>query len=235
MSAEELQDVRLLVGELVTNAIRHAGLGPEEEISVRVNASPAVVWGEVCDPGVGFEAPSPCPKPSPDQESGWGLYILEQLSQRWGVERREGLNCVWFKLRRGFLWAPRREEATELSGSFSASVRKVEGIIVVETHGEAHLLGRDELRRVLEEAAKRAGGPTPRPIVVDLSGATYLDSIGVSVLVGSTARARERGGEVHIVARQGPCQRVLRTTGVDQVFRMHADLSSALDEATRRT
>lgn len=235
LSVQELEDVRLLVGELVTNAIRHAGLGPEEEIRVRVTASPRAVWGEVCDPGVGFEMSSARTKPRFDQGSGWGLYILQQISQRFGIERRDGLNCVWFELRRGFLRAPQREGATELLGSFSASVCDVGGILMVEARGEAHLLGRDKLREALEEAVRRSGGPAHHPIVVDLSGVTYLDSVGVSVLVGSTLRARERGGEVHVVARDGPCRRVLRTLKLDRVFRIHTDVASALEEAAGRT
>ncbi|MDP9440081.1 MAG: ATP-binding protein, partial [Actinomycetota bacterium] len=60
LGPEELQDARLLVSELVSNAVRHAGLGPEDELRLSVAASPEVVRGEVLDPGTkGFEPPRP--------------------------------------------------------------------------------------------------------------------------------------------------------------------------------
>ncbi len=55
---EKLEDVRLVVSELVTNSVRHAGLSPDERISLAVVISDGSVRGRVCDPGPGFEKPS---------------------------------------------------------------------------------------------------------------------------------------------------------------------------------
>ena len=93
-----LEDVRLVVSELVTNSVRHAGLSSDDEISVSVVVSGGTVRGRVCDPGPGFEKPSN-PRPRPDLSGGWGLPILERISDLWGVERngeQGGLVCVWF-------------------------------------------------------------------------------------------------------------------------------------------
>lgn len=68
--------------------------------------------------------------------------------------------------------------------------------------------------------------------MVDLSAVGFFDSGGVGVLVGATGRLRERGGEVRLVADEGPCSRVLGVTGLDRVFPVHPDLPSALKEAT---
>ena len=95
-----LEDVRLLVSELVTNSVRHAGLSAEEQITFSVTVSGGSVRGRVCDPGPGFEKPSK-PRPRPDLSGGWGLPILERISDRWGVERngrQGGLTCVWFEI-----------------------------------------------------------------------------------------------------------------------------------------
>lgn len=92
----KLEDVRLVVSELVTNSIRHAGLSPNERISLKVEASTESVRGKVCDPGPGFEAPSE-PRPRPDLRGGWGLPIVDRVSDRWGV-KRDGLMCVWFEI-----------------------------------------------------------------------------------------------------------------------------------------
>jgi anti-sigma regulatory factor (Ser/Thr protein kinase) len=93
---EKLEDVRLVVSELVTNSIRHAGLLPDDQILLRVVTWGGLVRGRVCDPGPGFEKPSE-PRPRPDFSGGWGLPIVERISDRWGVERNNQ-TCVWFEI-----------------------------------------------------------------------------------------------------------------------------------------
>jgi len=96
LPAEKLEDVRLVVSELVTNSILHAELSPDEQISLTVTVSGGAVRGRVCDPGAGFEVPSePCPRP--DMSGGWGLPIVETISDRWGIERDRHA-CVWFEI-----------------------------------------------------------------------------------------------------------------------------------------
>jgi anti-sigma regulatory factor (Ser/Thr protein kinase) len=93
---EKLEDVRLVVSELVTNSILHAGLSSDEQISLTVSVSASSVRGRVCDPGPGFDVASkPCPRP--DLRGGWGLPIVETISDRWGVERNKHA-CVWFEI-----------------------------------------------------------------------------------------------------------------------------------------
>ncbi len=92
----KLEDVRLVVSELVTNSVRHAGLSLAEQISLTVVISDGSVNGRVCDPGPGFEKPSE-PRPRTDWSGGWGLPIVERISDRWGVERN-GCACVWFEI-----------------------------------------------------------------------------------------------------------------------------------------
>lgn len=89
-------DVRLLVSELVTNSVQHAGVGPEESIAMRVRLLGDGVRIEVSDSGAGFDPPA---APPPDADTGWGLFIVEQLADSWGIER-SGEPCVWFEIRR---------------------------------------------------------------------------------------------------------------------------------------
>jgi anti-sigma regulatory factor (Ser/Thr protein kinase) len=91
---ERLADARLLVSELVANAIEH--VREEGEIELRVALHDDALRVEVIDPGPGFE---PAPRRADDPEdSGWGLHFLAQLADRWAVDREGGAR-VWFELR----------------------------------------------------------------------------------------------------------------------------------------
>jgi anti-sigma regulatory factor (Ser/Thr protein kinase) len=96
-----LGDVRLLVSELVTNSLRHAELGPEDSIVLVVGVDDATVRVEVADSGKGFEYAAP--PVDPQDVDGWGLYLVQTLSDRWGVDRAgdHGRTKVWFELDRG--------------------------------------------------------------------------------------------------------------------------------------
>jgi anti-sigma regulatory factor (Ser/Thr protein kinase) len=95
VSGQRLGDLRLLVSELVTNAIRHAGMTPEDSIRLAVRVADDNVRVEVADNGRGF-TPQSLPS-DPRRPSGWGLYLVEELAQRWGVEPGPPTR-VWFEL-----------------------------------------------------------------------------------------------------------------------------------------
>ena len=95
LTPRRLEDAQLLVSELVTNAIRHAGLDDDDVIKLVVVTGERALRIEVCDPGPGFEVEEP--QPDPTRPSGWGLYLVRELSDRWGVERDEA-TLVWFEL-----------------------------------------------------------------------------------------------------------------------------------------
>jgi anti-sigma regulatory factor (Ser/Thr protein kinase) len=85
--------LRLLVSELVTNAVRHSGMeGGRVVLGLTVDEGLAHV--EVTDVGPGFE-PSADP---PGPESGWGLFLVQRLADRWGVVTSPDETRVWFDL-----------------------------------------------------------------------------------------------------------------------------------------
>lgn len=91
-----LDDVKLLVSELVTNSVRHTGPDPNSWVAVRLRILSNVIRAEITDPGLGFVREA---RPAPrDQESGRGLYLVDLISDRWGVER-DGITRVWFEIR----------------------------------------------------------------------------------------------------------------------------------------
>lgn len=92
---DTLEDVRFLVNELVTNSIRHGRVGTDDTVRLSVRMLDDVLRVEVKDRGEGFE-PGRRTKVSP-QDSGWGLYLVERIADRWGVDT--GDRCtVWFEV-----------------------------------------------------------------------------------------------------------------------------------------
>ena len=84
----------LLTSEVVTNSIRHAGLGERDRIVLAARLAPDFVRVEVRDPGPGFD---------PDIRhgaGGYGLRMLDMLASRWGVDRAENGCRVWFEVDR---------------------------------------------------------------------------------------------------------------------------------------
>ena len=85
-------DAKLLVSELVTNSVKYGGGGP---VTLEVTSDePNSMRVEVIDQGVGF-VPVARSKPKTDV-GGWGLHLVEELSDRWGVY--DGSTHVWFEI-----------------------------------------------------------------------------------------------------------------------------------------
>lgn len=73
-------DVSLLVTELVTNAVRHGGAANDRPLH-------------------NFEPPAP--PTSGDESGGWGLFLVDQVAERWGVCPAPAGTCFWFEMPAG--------------------------------------------------------------------------------------------------------------------------------------
>jgi anti-sigma regulatory factor (Ser/Thr protein kinase) len=89
-----METLRLLVTELVSNSVRHAN---SQTVMLRVLVGRSVVLTEVTDEGPGFD---PNGSRAPGSESGWGLFLVERLAHRWGVNADTDVTRVWFELQR---------------------------------------------------------------------------------------------------------------------------------------
>jgi len=87
-------DVKLLVSELVSNSVKYGGDG---QVTLQITTrGPRRLRVEVIDKGAGFV---PLARDRPMTEAGgWGLHLVQTLSDRWGV--REGSTLVWFEIAR---------------------------------------------------------------------------------------------------------------------------------------
>jgi serine/threonine-protein kinase RsbW len=92
LDAEHTETLRLLISELVTNAVRHGGHGEPVELHAHWNSQVRI---EVVDHGGGF---TPTPRSgSLDDPGGYGLFLVGTLADRWGVETDDA-TTVWFEL-----------------------------------------------------------------------------------------------------------------------------------------
>jgi LytS/YehU family sensor histidine kinase len=107
--AERVQELRLLISEVVTNAVVHAGLRDDESIDMMVELRPDRTRVEVRDRGHGFE---PLTSPEPRSIGGLGMVIVDRLSRRWGVVGGPQFG-VWFECDGGY----QRPPPAEMAGS----------------------------------------------------------------------------------------------------------------------
>jgi anti-sigma regulatory factor (Ser/Thr protein kinase) len=91
--AEFHDDARLLVSELVSNSVRHAGQPAGAPLRIRAFAVDGVVRVEVEDGGRGAVRR----RAADPRTGGVGLELVELLAARWGVSHEDGTR-VWFEL-----------------------------------------------------------------------------------------------------------------------------------------
>lgn len=68
-----------------------------------------------------------------------------------------------------------------------------------------------------------------RQIVVDLSGVSFLASIGIRLLITAARGQHSRGGRVVLASAQPAVRKVLASSGIDQLIPVFDDLESARD------
>lgn len=93
LDGDSFDDALLLVSELVTNAVHHAGSCVEvvaelEACELRLRVSDH-------DPSIPVAVP-----PSPGQAGGWGLHLVEQMCSAWGWDLHSTADgkTVWANL-----------------------------------------------------------------------------------------------------------------------------------------
>ncbi|MFC5150232.1 ATP-binding protein [Streptomyces amakusaensis] len=100
LSPQTAEHAVLLVSELVGNAVRHTGA---RVFGLRMLRRRGWIRIEVRDPSRGL----PCLLPvQPMDVSGRGLFLVDKLSDRWGVDLLPRGKTTWFEMRTGERYAP---------------------------------------------------------------------------------------------------------------------------------
>jgi anti-sigma regulatory factor (Ser/Thr protein kinase) len=101
--AEPLRgDVLLLVTELVTNAVRHGQVGTDGSVRLECRSSGERLRFLVTDSGTSLLGngglPPQARRGTNGDPAGWGLLLVEQIAERWGVLASPPGTCVWFEV-----------------------------------------------------------------------------------------------------------------------------------------
>jgi anti-sigma B factor antagonist len=108
--------------------------------------------------------------------------------------------------------------------NFSASIRQVGPISIVEVKGKLTSLESGALRNSIAQLLKEGR----KQIVLNLSGLVYLDSSGIGDLVHTYMSVIKRGGEMKVVGLSDKVEEILKITKLYQVFPEFQDEHSAL-------
>lgn len=94
---------------------------------------------------------------------------------------------------------------------------------VILLSGDVDLHSSPQARQAILDGLK-AG----KPLLVDLSGVSYMDSSGVASLVEGYQTARKQGIEFGLAAPAAAAMNVLRLARLDKVFPIHASIEERL-------
>jgi anti-sigma regulatory factor (Ser/Thr protein kinase) len=117
---ESVETARLLVSELVTNSVLHAGTA----IAVSYRSDGRRARFEVSD---GQQA-GPVPKRyAPDSPTGRGMRLVKSLADEWGVERDAGGKTLWFEVSQSTR-AEHRIDLASLAAGLAGDLQEIEAL-----------------------------------------------------------------------------------------------------------
>ena len=92
LGAPARERLALVVSELVTNSLRHAGLAAGDPIGLEISRNNGHVRVAVHDGGLGF---SPSARATVPESGGFGLAIIAGVSREWGADLAPDGFTVW--------------------------------------------------------------------------------------------------------------------------------------------
>ncbi|HEX3714038.1 MAG TPA: STAS domain-containing protein [Trebonia sp.] len=114
-----------------------------------------------------------------------------------------------------------------MGDELSVTVRSERGVVIAAVTGDIDMTTVAGLRERLFGLAE--GG---LPLIVDLNRVSFIDSVGLGVLIGASRRAAQHGGSVHAVCSRPQTRKLLWLTGVDRRIPLTATVDGALTQLT---
>jgi anti-sigma B factor antagonist len=94
---------------------------------------------------------------------------------------------------------------------------------VLEVFGDLEHSSAPELRALVSTVALRPG----QCLVLDLGGMEFCDSSGITALIAARSHALDAQASIALAAVPAGTRRVLRITGLDQIFTSYPDAETA--------
>jgi anti-sigma B factor antagonist len=104
------------------------------------------------------------------------------------------------------------------------------GIEVIDVQGEIDMYTAPRLRELLIDLVSRGS----YQLVVNLDKVGFLDSTGLGALVGGLKRARAHDGSLDLVCTQQRILKILKITGLTEVFGIYETADQAIAAAWGR-
>lgn len=105
------------------------------------------------------------------------------------------------------------------------SIRHSPDVAILVLHGQADLHTAPELREhlhgIIDDGAFH--------VVVDLTDASFVDSMTLGVLLGGVKRLRPQGGQMRVVVDRPGLRRIFEVTLLDRVFTLCPTRAEALE------
>ncbi len=107
--------------------------------------------------------------------------------------------------------------------------QKENGIDIVTITGRLVAADAPEARESLKGIVEAGTGK----LIVDLSGVSFIDSSGLSVLISAFKLIRAKGGRMLLSGISKNVQTLLELTRLSEIFEMYASTEAALDSMSK--
>jgi anti-sigma B factor antagonist len=104
------------------------------------------------------------------------------------------------------------------------SIKKHDGVVVVDVDGQLIVSNRQELKQKLLEELERGG----KKFLIDFAKTGYIDSSGLGVLVSLSKKIREQGGELRLANLNDDLKTLFELTKLDTLFQIAETRERAL-------
>jgi len=111
---------------------------------------------------------------------------------------------------------------------FEARVRQLPPVAIIDLHGDIQATSEDILNAAYAEAISQE----PATILLNFADVQYIDSNGISVIVGLLTQARQSHRRLLACGLSEHYVQVFRVTRLDDFMRVFPDETSALADAS---